>query len=163
MKISKKCISAYLLLFIIQTAFGLEPLSEQEMKDTTGQSGIIGGFIGFSEAHSAVSGSASDPKKTTTFNLAYANQLKDLDKDIRSFNDVFKRMETKTLDDGWTYFEAEFTTRDQFDNPGEQLTYADVHDSPVESGIGLFGTGFQVQSEPTHVKMSGKVKIEFRP
>lgn len=161
----KNIIAVLAAVFFIQTVFAeMKALTNKEMGSVTGQTGILGKMIGFSEAFASTGGSKEDLDKALTFNLAYINQLKDIQKNIQSFDEIFSKVETTPLEDGWTYFELEYTTKEAPTVPGEQLTYTDVYENPVESGLGLFGLGgFRVEGGGVHIKMSGKVKIEFRP
>ncbi|MCP4118385.1 MAG: hypothetical protein GY737_23920 [Desulfobacteraceae bacterium] len=156
----------FFVLFTIHTVFAeMKALSDKAMGKVTGQTGVLGNLVGFGEVFAKTGQSKEDLDKAIPFNLAYATKLKDLEKNLREFHDIFQRIETTPLEDGWSYFEFEYDSEDELKNPGEQLTYNDVHSSPVESGLGLFGLGgFQVErSGKTHIRMSGKVKIEFRP
>ncbi|MBI9092708.1 MAG: hypothetical protein JEZ12_26115 [Desulfobacterium sp.] len=161
----KNIITVLAAVFFIQTVFAeMKALTDKEMGSVSGQSGIIGTMIGFSEAYASTGGTKEDLDKAVSFNLAYANQLKDLKKNIQSFEDVYKKIEAHPPEEGWQDFEMEFTTKEEPKIPGHQIAYTDVYSSPVESGIGLFGMGgFKVEGGDVHVKMSGKIKIEFKP
>ncbi len=165
MKRFKNIIAVLAAVLFIQTVFAeMKALTNKEMGSVSGQSGLLGTMIGFSEAFASTGGSKDDLDKALSFNVAYANKLKDLKRNIQSFEDVYKKIETHPPEEGWQHFELEYTSRDEPQIPGEQLAYADVYENPVESGIGLFGLGgFKVEGGDVHVKMSGKVKIEFRP
>jgi hypothetical protein len=162
----KNVIFVLILLFFIHTVFAeMRALTDKDMGKVTGQTGLLGNIVGFGEVFASTGKSKEDLDKTVTFNLAYATQLKDLEKNLREFHDVFQRIETTPLEDGWSYFEYEYDSDKELKNIGEQVTYTDVYTNPVESGLGLFGLGgFKVtKSGKTHIRMSGKVKIEFRP
>jgi hypothetical protein len=161
----KNIIAVLAAVFFIQTVFAeMKALTTKEMGSVTGQSGIIGTMIGFSEAFASTGASKDDLDKALSFNVAYANKLKDLKKNIQSFEDVYKKIEANPPEEGWRHFEMEYTSKEEPKIPGEQLAYTDVYSSPVESGIGIFGLGgFKVEGGDVHVKMSGRVKIEFRP
>ncbi len=166
MKQSKNIIFVLIMLFYIHTVFAeMKPLTDKDMGNVTGQTGLLGNLVGFGEAFSKIGKSKKDLDKAIPFNLAYATKQKDLEKNLMAFHDVFQRIETTPLEDGWSYFEYEYDSDEELINIGEQLTYTDVYSSPVESGLGLFGLGgFKVErSGTTHYQMSGKVKIEFRP
>ena len=165
MKTVKGVFSILVLIFLFQTVFAeMKALTDKDMGELTGQSGIMGNLVGFGEVFASTGGSKADLDKAVSFNLAYVNQLKDLDKNIRSFQEIFERLETRPLEDGWSYFELEYHSDEPLSVPGEQLAYNDVYENSVETGLGLFGLGgFKVEGGDVHVKMSGKVKIEFRP
>ena len=165
MKRFKNIIAVLAAVFFIQTVFAeMKVLTNKEMGQVTGQTGLLGNMIGFSEAYASTGGTKADLDKAVSFNLAYANKLKDLKKNVQSFEEVYRKIEATPPEEGWQHFEMEYTTSDEPQIPGEQLAYTDVYSSPVESGIGLFGLGgFKVEGGEVHVKMSGRVKIEFRP
>ena len=166
MRRCKHVILVITLLFFIQTVFAeMKAMKDSEMGGVVGQSGILGTMIGFSEAFASTGNTKQDLDKALSFNLAYVNKLKGLEDDIRQFDEIFQRLEVTPLEDGWSHFEMEYDSDEEVKNIGEQLTYDDVYSQPVESALGLFGLGgFKVEtSGKTHIKMSGKVKIEFRP
>jgi len=143
----------------------MEALTDADMGEITAQTGIVGNLVSFGEAHAATGGSKVDLDKAIPFNLAYVQQLRDMENNVRGFDEIFQRMETRPLENGWSYFEFEYHAPEEIKHPGEQLSYNDVWDKPVESGLGLLEMGgFQVErSGGVHVRASGKIKIEFRP
>lgn len=154
-----------LLPFIHTVCAQMKALSDRDMGKVTGQSGIVGNLIAFGEAFASTGGSKEDLDRAVSFNLAYITQFKDLDKNVRNFQEIFQRIETKSLEDGWTAFDFEYDSKEELKIPGVQLAYTDVYSEPVETGLGLFGLGgFKVEKSGTnHIQMTGKVKIEFRP
>lgn len=166
MKKYKNMIFILILFFSIHGVFAeMKALTDRDMGQVTAQTGILGNLIAFGEAFASTGGDKEDLDKSISFNLAYVNQLKDLEKNVRNFHDIFQRMEIKPLEDGWSSFEFEYDSEDEIEIPGDQLAYSDVYTNPVESGIGLLGLGgFKVEKNgSTHIRMTGKVKIEFRP
>ena len=165
MKKYKNIVFLLVLLPFIHTVFAeMKALTDRDMGQVTGQSGLLGNLIAFGEAFASTGGSKADLDRAISFNLAYYAQMKDLEKNVMDFKDVFQRMETTPMADGWSHFEVEYDSDQELKVPGEQLAYTDVYANPVESGIGLFGLGgFKVEGGRTHIKMSGNVKIEFRP
>ncbi len=152
--------------FCIHVGFAeMEALTDGEMGEVTAQTGVLGKVVGFSQAYAASSGGQADLERAVPFNLAYVQQIRDMEDNVRNFDEIFQRMETRPLEDGWTYFEFEYNSPEEIRHPGEQLSYNDVWDKPVESGLGLLGMGgFRVErSGQTHIRASGKIKIEFRP
>lgn len=170
MKLYRNILLLLILLFCIHTGFAeIKPLSDQDMREVTAQTGVLGRMVGFSEAF-ASSGKVNVDGKTeleraVPFNLAYVQDLRELEQNVRRFDEIFERVETKPLEDGWTYFEASFNAEKPIENPGEQLTYEDAFDSPVETGLGILSMGgFKVErSHKTRIHMTGRVKVEFRP
>lgn len=165
MKRFKNIIAVLAAVFFIQTVFAeMKALTNKEMGQVTGQTGLLGNMIGFAEAYASTGGTKADLDRAVSFNLAYANQLKDLKKNVQSFEDVYRKIEANPPEEGWRHFEMEYTSKDEPQIPGEQLAYTDVYSSPVESGIGVLGLGgFKVEGGDVHVIMSGRIKIEFRP
>lgn len=161
----KNVIIILTMFLFFQTVFAeMKALTDKDMGELTGQAGIIGNLVGFGEVFASTGGNKEALDKAISFNLAYANQLKDLESDVQSFQEIFERVETKPLEDGWTHFELEYNSKEEVMVPGEQLSYNDVYTNPVDFGMGILGLGgFKVEGGNVHVKMSGKVKIEFRP
>ena len=174
MKLYRNISFLLILLFCIHTGFAeIKPLSDQDMREVTGQTGVLGRMVGFSEAFAStgkdgVAGrldGKTDLERAVPFNLAYVQDLRELGDNVRKFDEIFERVETEPLEDGWTYFEASFNTDEPLKNPGEQLTYEDAFDRPVETGLGILSMGgFKVErSHKTRIHMTGRVKVEFRP
>jgi|GEM_PF-2842702 len=170
MKLFRNAFLFMIVLFCIHTGFAeIKPLTDQDMGKITAQTGVLGRMVSFSEAFASSGQDRPDNKMDLThimpFNLAYVQDLRGLESNIRRFDEIFERMETKPLDDGWTYFEASFNTDEPLKNPGEQLTYENAFSAPVEAGLGILSMGgFKVErSHKTRIEISGKVKVQFRP
>lgn len=158
----------FLLLFLpfIHTVFAqMKALTDRDLGNVTAQTGIIGNLIAFGEAFASTGGSREDLARAIPFNLAYITQFKDLENNVRKFQDIFQRMETEPLGDGWVAFDLEYDSEEELKIPGVQLAYTDVFSEPVGAGLGLLKLGgFKVErSGTTHIRMTGKVKIKFRP
>ena len=157
-----------LMLFSIHTVFAeMEKLTEQDMAGVRARTGLIGRMVSFSEAFAETAGNSGkqSPDNAVSFNLAYVQDLREMEDNVRDFDEVFNRMETRPLENGWTYFAFDYKTDKEIKTIGEQLSYEDVFSRPVEAGLGLFGMGgFKVErSRKTRVRGSGRIKITYRP